>query len=197
MTPRGAVIILISAAVLGMVGTLAIGHDPGFLLGFLIIVGSVVAALAVRRPAAHLVIPLPALTYLVASVLTGAIHDHASDTSKAQLGINFLQWIASGFIAMSAATILVIVVVAARWVLSRQLVAGQFPMSQQRPAPGRAPRSRPAPGARPGPWDDRQGGNRGAPPGPAPRGNRNQRDSRGPWNDRNPRDRRDPWGRRD
>lgn len=178
LPPLGAAGILAAFAIVGMVGTLAMGHDPGFLLGFLVVVGSVAAALAIRQHAAYQIIPLPALTYLIASVIIGAIHDRATDTSKAQLGLNFLQWIASGFLAMSAATILVIVIVGARWMLRRQLVSGQFPVSDQRSASGRAPRARPAPGTRAGrdtwadadPWDDRR--------------RRNPQDDRPPWDRR-------------
>ncbi|HEX8007507.1 MAG TPA: DUF6542 domain-containing protein [Trebonia sp.] len=172
-------LILVGAAIVGIVGTLATGHDPGFLLGLLVAVGSVAAALAIRPRAVYQIIPLPALTYLIAAVITGAIHDRAVDTSRTQLEINFGQWIASGFLAMSAATILVIVIAGARWMLRRQLVSGQFPVSDQRSAPGRAPRRSPDR------WDDRGQGN-GRPP----------RDRRDPWDDRNPRDSRDPWGRR-
>jgi hypothetical protein len=171
----GAVLILAVAAIGGMVGTLAMGHDPGSLLGWLVVVGSVVAALAARRRAVYLIIPFPALTYLAAGVITGAIHDRAVDTSKEQLAVNFLQWIASGFLAMSAATILVIVIAGARWLLRRQVVSGQFPMSDQRSAQGRAPRTRPAP---------REGN---------PARDRRDYDYR---DDRNPRDSRDPWDRR-
>jgi hypothetical protein len=163
-----------------MVGTLATGRDPGSLLGFLVIAGGVIAALAIRQRAVYQIIPLPALTYLIACVLTGAYHDRAIDTSKTQLGINFAQWIASGFLAMSAATILVIVIAGARWLLRRQLVTGQFPMSEQRSAPDRAPRGSPAPGTR---------------QPPAPRGNRDQRERRDYRDDRNPRNSRDPWDR--
>lgn len=152
LSPWGAVLILAVAAIVGMVGTLYMGHDPGSFLGLLVVAGSVVAALTVRPRAVYQIIPLPALTYLIASVVTGAYHDRAIDTSKTQLGINFLQWIASGFLAMSAATILVIVIAGARWVLRRQLVvSGQFSMSEQRSGPDRPARDRPDYDY----WDDR------------------------------------------
>jgi hypothetical protein len=187
MPPRGAVLILAGAAIVGMVGTLSMGQDPGSLLGFLVVAGSVIAALTIRPGAVYQIIPLPALTYLIAAVITGAYHDRAVDTSKTQLGINFLQWIAGGFLTMSAATILVIVIAGARWMLRRQLVSGQFPVSAQRSAPGRPPRRSPAPGTRADrdnwadadPWEGRQPS--------APRGNRDQRDQRDYWDDQNPR----------
>jgi hypothetical protein len=183
----GAVLILAGAAIVGIVGTLYKGQDPGSFLGLLVVAGAVIAALAIRQRAVYQIIPLPALTYLIAAVITGGIHDRAIDTSKAQIGINFLQWIAGGFLEMSAATILVVVIAGARWVLRRQLVSGRFPVSEQRSAPDRAPRRRPAPETRADrdnwadaePWEGRQP--------PAPRRNRDQRDWSDYWDDRNPR----------
>jgi hypothetical protein len=165
------VLILAGAAIAGMAGTLARHQDPGTLLGLVVVAGSVVAALVIRPRAVYRLIPLPALTLLIAVVITGAIHDRAADTSKKVLEANFLQWIASGFLAMSAATVLVIVIAGARWLLRRQLVSGQFPMSDQRsvPDPDRAPRRRPASVTRA---------------------------DRYTWGDQNPRDSRDPRGRR-
>jgi len=184
----GAVLILAGAAIVGMVGTLSMGHDPGSFLGLLVVAGAVIAALTVRPRAVYQIIPLPALTYLIAAVITGAYHDRAIDTSKTQIGINFLQWIAGGFLAMSAATILVIVIAGARWVLRRQLVSGQFAVSEQRSAPDRAPRRSPASGTRADrdDWADadlREG--RRQPP--ASRRNRDQRDWSDYWDDRKPR----------
>jgi hypothetical protein len=181
----GAVLILAGAAIVGMVGTLYMGHDPGAFLGLLVVAGSVIAALTIRQPAVYQIIPLPALTYLIAAVITGGIHDRAIDTSKTQIGLNFLQWIASGFLAMSAATILVIVIAGARWMLRRQLISWQSPVSEQRSGPDRAPRRGPASGTRADrdnwadadPWEGRRQPS-------APQGNREQRDWSDYWDDR-------------
>jgi hypothetical protein len=50
-----------------------------------------------------------------AAVIAGLIHDRATDTSNTALTLNGVQWIASGFVAMTAATILAIVIAAGRW----------------------------------------------------------------------------------
>jgi hypothetical protein len=143
MSTRGAIYILLAAALLGVIGTVLTGREPGFLLGFCTVVGSVIAAFAVRRSRLHMLIPLPALVFFFGAVITGAFHDRGVDTSTTEIGVNFLQWIANVFFAMCAATILVLVIAGGRWLFSRQLVAGQFPMS------GAGPRPRPAPSPRP------------------------------------------------
>lgn len=108
------------------------------MLGTLIVIGAVVAALIIERRSLYLLFPMPALSYLVLAILTGLIHDGGSGTSTTQLGLGFLQWIGNGFFAMCAATILVGVIFGARLLASRQLVSGTFPMSEQRPSTARS-----------------------------------------------------------
>ncbi|HEY7263961.1 MAG TPA: DUF6542 domain-containing protein [Trebonia sp.] len=208
--PTGAAIsIMVGFALLGVIGTVVTGREPGFLLGLCVTVGSVIAALTIRRRKMHVLIPLPALLLFLGAVLTGAYHDRAVDTSTTTLGVNFLQWLAQVFFAMGAATILVLVIAGGRWLLSRQLVSGQFPMSGgTRAAPGTRPGGAAGPGR--GPRDPRGGGapwaggdgrggtpdnrdpwaNRGAPPdrlgmggwgGRDRRGNRDSRGDSDPW----------------
>lgn len=214
---RSALYILLGAAVVGVVGTLMAGTEPGNMLGLLIIIGSVLAALGIRRRAIYLLIPLPALALFCSAVLTGYVHDNSIETTKAELGATFLQWIANVFVAMCAATILVLVIGAGRWLLSRQFVSGQFSMTEDRPSRARGSREAPPPGRRADrerrpswdqdrwsaadPWGDRgnpdgqrtnRPGTRG-PYGPSDRGERNNRD---PRDRRDPREPRDPWGAR-
>jgi hypothetical protein len=193
---RTAAYILLGATLLGVIGTLVTGREPGFLLGFAVIVGSVVAAFGIRRRRLHLLIPLPVIVLFIGAVLVGAIHDRSMDTSMTELGVNFLQWIAGAFFAMCVATILVLVIGGGRWVLSKQLVSGQFSMSGGRPGADRGPRPRPAPGLRP----DAVGK-----PGPEPRDGRGTGASRAGRDVPQDRDRRsmggqpngsDRWGAR-
>ena len=192
---------MLAATLLGVLGTVVTGNEPGFLLGFLVFIGSVIATLGVRRSALYVVFPLPALANFIGAVAAGAIHDRGIDTSTTELGASFLQWIANVFFAMCATTIIVLVIAGARWLLARQLVSGQFAMSADRRPDGSGPRPasasgrRPDRGQRPGdrdpwaavdPWGDRAGtgGQRPA---------RDQRDSRDPWGDRRrPADRSQP-----
>jgi hypothetical protein len=195
----GAVYILLGATAIGVIGTLVAKSEPGSLLSYLVIIGSVVAALAIRRRSLYLLIPLPALLFFLAAVLTGAVKDRGIDTTKTELGLSFLQWIAGVFFSMCVATILVLVIGAGRWLLSRQLVAGQFSTSAgHRAAGSAAPPPRADPDLRPprdwppggaAPWEDRD----------KPRGQRPGRaqDDADPWGQRpntagaGPRD---PWG---
>ena len=194
MSTRTAIYVLLAATLLGFIGTVLTKRQPGSLLGFCVIVGAIVAALGIRRGAVYLIFPLPALAIFLAAVLAGAIHDRGTDTSTTEWGASFLEWTANVFFPMCAATILVFVIGGARWLLSRQLVAGQFAMSGSRPAGG-GPRAVPAPSHRADrdprsarnnaprgtadPWGDRGG------PG-GQRTNPDPRNPRDPWADRRP-----------
>ncbi len=105
------------SAVLGAVATLVIGHGPGSVLGLFIVAGTVVAALAVRPGAVRVLLPVPALSYVVAAVAVGMIADPPDDTSKAALAVAAAQWIASGFLTMVLATALAVMLTAIRWFL--------------------------------------------------------------------------------
>lgn len=184
---RTAIYIMLGAAVLGMFGTLVTGSEPGSVLEFFVIVGSVAAAVGIQRRAVYLLIPLPALVFFVTAVLTGAVKDRSVDGSSIELGVSFYHWIAYVFFSMCATTIIVLVIAGVRWLLSLQLVSGRIPNSAdsgERGQAGRAqradrdprpPRDRDPWGAV-GPWDARD--NLGS-----------QRASRGqsdPWADRRP-----------
>jgi hypothetical protein len=202
LSAKVALYILFGAALLGVLGTLLTGSEPGKLLSYLLIIGSVVAAVGIRRRSLYLLIPLPALTFFVCAVITGAVKDSSIDTSKTELGLTFLQWIAGVFFSMCAATILVLLIGGGRWLLSRQLVAGQFGLSSSVAAAGdgSAPRPTQPPGQRAdrdrrppadrapwaAPWDrDDSGGQRAKRPG----------DARDPWGDRRQPPGRQPPGR--
>jgi hypothetical protein len=114
------VCIVIGAALIGALGTVITSHDPGVLLSLFLIAGTIVGGLAVHDKAAYLIIPVPALSYVAAAIMAGAIHDRAIDTSRTQLVVSAGQWIASGFLAITAATILAVLITAARWFLARR-----------------------------------------------------------------------------
>jgi hypothetical protein len=114
------VCIVIGAALLGALGTVITDRDPGSLLGLFVVVGTIAAGFAVHDRAAYLIIPVPALAYVAAAIMAGAIHDRAIDTSRTQLLVSAGQWIASGFLAISAATILAVLIAATRWIQSRR-----------------------------------------------------------------------------
>jgi hypothetical protein len=109
------VFLVIGAAVTGALATVLTGGEPGIVLGIFVAAGTVAAALAVRPRAVYLIVPVPAPAYVVAAVCAGFAHDRAADTSHTALAVTAAQWVASGFIAMAAATIAAIAVTAARW----------------------------------------------------------------------------------
>jgi hypothetical protein len=121
---RTGVFIVIAAAALGALITAVTGSQPGLVLGVLLVGATITAALAVRPRAAYRVIPVPALAYVVAASLAGLISDRATGTSITALAVNGAQWIASGFIAMTVATGLAVVIALVRWYTSRRVQRG-------------------------------------------------------------------------
>jgi len=112
---RLGILAVLAATLLGLVITVLSGSDPGVILGVFLIAGTVVAALAVRPRAAYLIFPVPAPAYAVAAVIAGLIHDRAADASRTALALNFGQWIAAGFIPMTVATALAVLIAGYRW----------------------------------------------------------------------------------
>jgi hypothetical protein len=111
---RSGVWIVVGSVSAGLFLTILAGSEPGYLLGAFLIVGTLSAALSVQPTAVHLIIPVPALAYLAASMIAGYIHDRPVDTSHTALAISALQWVAGGFIWMTIATLLAIVITAIR-----------------------------------------------------------------------------------
>jgi hypothetical protein len=115
LSGRLGVSIVFGAAAVGLLVTLLTRREPGDLLGAFLVAGTIVAALAVHPRVAYLIIPVPALAYLVTGTIAGLIHDRAADTSHTALAVNGVQWIASGFLTMTAATVLAVAIAAVRW----------------------------------------------------------------------------------
>ncbi len=172
---------MIFGALAGGLLTVLAGAEPGWLLGLFVVSATTAGASAVRRTAAYLVIPVPALAYFVAAVIAGLIHDRGVDTSRAILFVNAVQWIADGFFWMFLATVIAVAITIGRWLMTGQ--AGYRPggfwlarMSGAWAAPdatgprpnARAPR---APPARPGPSRSSTAPPSTAPPSTAPSGN--------------------------
>lgn len=95
---------------LGALLTILQRHDPGVVLGVFLVLGTIVAGVAVRPSAARLIIPAPTLCYVPAATIAGAINDRAADTSKIGLILHGGRWISSGFVAMALATVFAIVI---------------------------------------------------------------------------------------
>jgi len=115
---RVGVLLVLVAAVLGGAFTLVSHSDPGLRLGIFLLAGTAIAGLAVRARSTYLLIPVPALAYVVVACYAGLIHDHAVDTTRTALTLSAVQWIADGFVIMIAATGLAAAIAVGRWLLS-------------------------------------------------------------------------------
>lgn len=153
LSTRTAVIVLIAGTLLGIIASVALGQEPGNLLGFFVIMGSVAAACGITRGKAYLLFPMPALAFFVAAIVVGKIHDAKLGSSTASLGVGLTQWVAGMFFPAVVATILVLLIGGGRWMLGRQLVTGQSLVSPGGPARPSPPRGSPrmAAAARPAP----------------------------------------------
>jgi hypothetical protein len=109
------VLLVLTSAALGALATALSHREPGTVLGVFVLAGTAAATLIVRPRAVYLIIPVPALAYVVAAAVAGLVHDHATDTSRAALAVSAAQWIAGGFTVMAGATVLAIVATIARW----------------------------------------------------------------------------------
>jgi hypothetical protein len=96
------VFLIIGAAALGALATVTTRSQPGNLLGAFLVAGTLAAALAVRPRAVYLIIPVPALAYVIAATAAGLARDHAAGTSHTALAASIAQWVAGGFLAMTA-----------------------------------------------------------------------------------------------
>ncbi len=116
------VCIAISSTALGAIATIVTGSEPGFLLGFFLVVGTVAAVLAVYPGHGRMILPVPALSYLVAALVSGIFYERTLDwpMTMTSLSIMATQWIANGFFAMALATVLAAAVTTARWHLWRR-----------------------------------------------------------------------------
>ncbi len=104
---------MIGAAALGAVITIVAGRQPGFVPGAFLVAGTAAAAFAVRPQAVHRIIPVPALAYVAAGLVTVPVSGPGGGSSAA-LALGVVQALASGFLAIILATALAIAVTAAR-----------------------------------------------------------------------------------
>jgi hypothetical protein len=113
------VCIIVASTAIGAIITMVTGRTPGLLLGGFVVIGTMVAALAVRPRAGRTILPVPVLSYLVAALVSGVIYNRADGASKAALAIGAAQWIADGFFSMALATALAVGIIGVRWLLWR------------------------------------------------------------------------------
>ena len=111
--------IVAGGTAIGTAGTIFSGSEPGLLLGLFLIAATIVAGLVVATEAAYVIIPVPALLYPAGALLAGYVHDQrAVDASLTGFTVNAIQWIAGGFFAMLAATVIAILLAVGRWLFT-------------------------------------------------------------------------------
>ena len=149
--------IVVVAAALGAIVSVATKHEPGSLLGGFVVAGALAAGFAVRQRSAYLLIPVPALSYVVFALAVGLLRDQSTSSSTG-LTVNAAQWVANGFLTMAAATVVAAAITAGRWLLAHYAGAagvGARGVPDGRPGPEGRPPRQPRPDARPGPqWPD-------------------------------------------
>lgn len=109
LTGAAGIIIIAASALIGAVITVIMRRDPGNVLGVVVLIGTVLACLAVRARSVRLLIPVPTLSYVPAALIAGSINDRALDTTHTADALNAGSWIAGGFLMMSLATIAALV----------------------------------------------------------------------------------------
>ena len=143
-----ATLIVLAAAVAGTGATIAMHRDPGSLLGGAVIAGTFTAALAVRREAVYQLIPVPALAYIVGALTAGLMLEQNAGPSRSGLAVSATQWVAGGFVIMTAATAVAAVITVIRWLMNRHAATGPPP----EPEPLAANRLTRRPVPSPDPW---------------------------------------------
>jgi Domain of unknown function (DUF6542) len=114
------VCVIVAGAAIGAAATVVTHAVPGSLLGLSVVAGTVAAALAVRPRDGWMILPVPALSYLVAALISGVVSERPADSSRTALAIAAAQWVADGFFAMALATALAAAITTVRWFLWRR-----------------------------------------------------------------------------
>ena len=130
------VCLIVASAAIGAIATMVTRSSPGFLLGLLVIAGTVAAALAVRPRSGWMILPVPVLAYLVAALISGFVFSRPAEPSMTALAIDATQWIANGFFFMALATVLAVAIIATRWCLWRRRRPARRDRGAPDPAPG-------------------------------------------------------------
>jgi uncharacterized protein DUF6542 len=149
------VAVIVGSALIGAIATIVTKSQPGSVLGLFVLAGTVAAALTVQPRTGRLIFPVPALSYLIAALVSGVIYDRSAN--KTQIAVGAAQWVASGFFVMVLATLLAIALTTVRWFMwrrdQRDPVAPDWPASGP-VAPGNrtAPRPQAGPPRPPGPY---------------------------------------------
>ena len=146
---RTGILLLIGAVALGAVSTIVAGSQPGFVLGAFLVTGTAAAAFAVRPRVVYRIIPVPALAYVAACLITVPVSGPRAGSSATALALGIVQALASGFLVIIVATGLAVAVTVARGRRNSPARRGPGHRAPGRPA-GTGIRTRPQPPAHSG-----------------------------------------------
>jgi hypothetical protein len=108
------VLVLVGVTAVGALLDGLISGGPGLILDLSLVFGAVTAAFVIEPQLTWLVIPMPPLVFVVMAFAAGVVGDATSTQSATRLATAAGTWTAKGFIAMAAATLLVIAIASIR-----------------------------------------------------------------------------------
>jgi hypothetical protein len=114
LTGPGGVLVLVGIAAVGALADGLTRGGPGLILGVGLVLGAVLAAMSTSARVMWLIIPMPPLVFSVMAVAAGVVGDQNTTRSLTRLTTAAATWIAKGFVAMVAATLLAVMVIVVR-----------------------------------------------------------------------------------
>lgn len=114
LTGPGSVGVLVAVTAIGALLDGLTSGGPGFYLQLGVVGGAVTAMMSISSRLMWLVIPLPPLVFAGMAVTVGIITDRATAGSTARLATAAATWIADGFVAMTTAILLAIMIAIVR-----------------------------------------------------------------------------------
>jgi hypothetical protein len=114
LTGLGGAGVLVAVAAIGALLDGLTGSGPGLFLQVSVVGGAVLATMSIASRLMWLLVPLPPLVFAVVAVVAGITTDHTTARSTTRLATAAATWIGDGFVAMTSATLLVIVIVFVR-----------------------------------------------------------------------------------
>jgi hypothetical protein len=108
------ILAIAGSALVGAIASIVTGKAPGPLLGVVLIAGTFAGTIVVRPRAVYQLIPVPAMAYVAGAIMAGYVHDKSKILDRTGLAAHAGTWVASGFWAMSIATLVAIAVTGVR-----------------------------------------------------------------------------------
>lgn len=108
------VLVLLGVTAVGALANGLAGGEPGLILDFSLIAGTVLAAFLIEVRMVWVIIPVPPLVFSVMCVAAGVVGDQFAATTTTRLVTAAGTWVVKGFVAMAVATLLAILITVVR-----------------------------------------------------------------------------------